>query len=395
VGHVVGPLHAQVEHEGGEREALLGERLRGPALEGTGRHQLGGGVAEVRVHDHLVRAFLLAVGQHHALDLAPVEEQALDRGLVAEGRTELARHLGHGDGNLGEAAARVEDAVAVLDEGDHRVETGAAPRRHAQVLGLEGEGDPGLLAREVAAEHLKEALAEGHERQGRQDLGPHHRRHGVVGRGQAAQDLVEAGLLALHEAVEARHVVGEEPGHLLLHLVVVEMVVDVEAHPVEEQPIHGRQPGRRQVVVHVAADLLEEIIKDEFHHQEGRPDVELVPVDLQAAVAPARLAVLLEHRDVEALVRQDHGGGQTARTGTNDDHSLAFHRTIPSGFVARACPGTPVSRAEATLTESAAPGPGCIRASHGLGASLTSTVSAPIVDPHRHTGSWTCRELAL
>jgi hypothetical protein len=77
--------------------------------------------------------------------------------------------------------------------------------------------------------------------------------------------------------------------------------------------------------VHVAAAQLEHLLENEEHHEEGRPHVELEVAELDSLIAAPDDGGLLEHLDFVPVTRQQHGGGQPTRSGSDDDDLFALH----------------------------------------------------------------------
>ncbi len=142
---------------------------------------------------------------------------------------------------------------------------------------------------------------------------------------------MEAFLFHPHELVVARAVARKMRVELLQHRIAVGG--RFEPHVLELKPIHRFELHALQVGVNLPPGLLKHFIEDELHHPEGRAGVELVAVAHNSGVATPNVRVLLEHRDLEAASCQQHGGGQSAGPGADDDdvllHGVFLHKAEP------------------------------------------------------------------
>ena len=159
------PLDAEVHHEGRARIALLRQLAIRPAAAQSVGHQTGHGLGEIGVDDERIAAVLATLGPH-ADRLATLEDNLGD-GLVEPDRdARPARDFGHGLHHRAAAAARMEHPVLVLHERQDGEQARALERRHAEILGLEREGEPHPRVREVAGEIAVDAAQRTQRRAG-------------------------------------------------------------------------------------------------------------------------------------------------------------------------------------------------------------------------------------
>ena len=91
------------------------------------------------------------------------------------------------------------------------------------------------------------------------------------------------------------------------------------AAALEDQPVLRVEPDQLDLVLEPAPHAGEDLGEDAGIEEEGRAEVEAVAVRRrQRAGAAADDLVLLEHRDLRALRRQQHGGGEPARPRADD-----------------------------------------------------------------------------
>lgn len=137
-GVVVDFVEPEVEHEGGAGVFFLSERVIGAgAIAHNGAH----GVGVVGIDDDVIGGDFLTVFEFDRGDAGAVVVELFDGGVEADFAAFFFDDFGHGFRDFAEASLDVVDAESVFDVGEDGEEGGAFPWGHAEVFGLEGEGE--------------------------------------------------------------------------------------------------------------------------------------------------------------------------------------------------------------------------------------------------------------
>lgn len=151
-------INAEVEHVGG---AGVFFALHFSDRTGVSVEEGGDGVGVVGIHDDIICGDDFAVGGFDGGDGCAVEVGLFDGGGKPEIAAVFLEDGGHSFGYFAEAALDVVDAVFVFEVGEDGEECGAFPRGHAEVFGLEGEGDFEAVVLEIVFEDIDDGLAGG------------------------------------------------------------------------------------------------------------------------------------------------------------------------------------------------------------------------------------------
>ena len=209
------------------------------------------------------------------------------------------------------------DAPLALEEADEGVDRRGLERVAADEQRMEAEDLPELVALDVLGDHpVHGAVA----------LQLHHLGHDLGHVPQLGErhvrELLEAHLkdVAAHvvEPLVAFDVARREPAHLLDHVVGVAGVVEHVA-VVEADSIKRRDRPQVDIVRHLLAAQLPELLEQKRRGDHGGSAVELVAVHLVDVGAPARLVSLLEDGDLIPASTKSHGGGESAEPAPDDD----------------------------------------------------------------------------
>ena len=221
----------------------------------------------------------------------------------------------------------MEHAMLVFEEAQDREQARTLERRHAEILGLEREGEPHPRVLEEAAQlpvDRREGLKLGQRRQ-----------HGAGGQGAAG---VESLLQHRFEQLQLGAPVREETVHVLriarcdLGDLAGELLYvwsrEQFAVALEDEPILRIQPFQLDMVLQPFAAGREYLIQDLGIEEEGRPDVEAVAVRRGEGLRPTTDdLVALEEHDLDAFSRQQQGRGEASGPGADDDHGFGTRRS--------------------------------------------------------------------
>ena len=163
----------------------------------------------------------------------PLHEQLFHGRLEPQLAAEFFEHIGHRMGDPVQAALHMIDAVAVFGERQDAEKRRAMPRRHAEVLRLEGEGELQPLLVEVIAEHVMHAAGGEHIGQGAQQTRPQVGAERLVGMLEARIDLAEFLRVIAHVAAESAAAARKHPLDLGGHFFRVAVGVERGVAPAE------------------------------------------------------------------------------------------------------------------------------------------------------------------
>ena len=190
----------------------------------------------------------------------------------------------------------------MLHKGQHRKGPRAFPGRHAEVFGLKGEGQSQLVLIEIALEDIHYGFTKPQMRQGSNHfLGKVTAQGGVIFL-EAGIHLVVSHLLLFQKPIEPLFVSWKDTGNLFPHGGVVGRRFDRGL--VKGQPIHGLELDEVQIIVAGSSSLLENLIQNEFHHQEGRTGIKLVAVQIDCRVAATQRTVFFHQGHPKATSPQ-------------------------------------------------------------------------------------------
>ena len=317
----VGSLDAEIEHEGRTRIARGLDLLVGPARPQLLRHQLRHGMREIGVDDHRVGRMVNAAHAQPGRPLA-LEGNVLDGRIEAELDPQPLGDAGHCGRDAAAAALDVPDPMLIFEEAEDGEEAGAAERRHPQVFGLEGEGEPHQRMAEMPAEILVDRGMRPQQRQAFQHLRMEEAEDRLERLLQDRAEDVQLGAVLGDEGAEALGIGRAELGDLGFHPHRVGGGVDALRRTFEEQPIQRVDADQLRLVLQPRADALEDLGDDAGIEEEGRAEVEAIAFRRHLCAGPAADdLVLLEDGDLGALRGQQHGGGKPAGTGADDSNA--------------------------------------------------------------------------
>ena len=92
----------------------------------------------------------------------------------------------------------------------------------------------------------------------------------------------------------------------------------------EIKRVHRIETSEIQIVGRAAACFDEELVEQELHHQERRPQVEAILAEAEFCIAAADNILLLEDLNTKAALRKKHGSGKSTGPGTYDNDVSFF-----------------------------------------------------------------------
>ncbi len=313
-------VQAEIEHESRARE-LLAFHLRfgfRVTIEQV-RHRVG----VIGIHDDVIAREDFAIFQFHAAALCAGELQFLDGGIEAQSAAIFLEKLGHAFRDFAQAALDVIDAVAVFDVGKNAEECGAAPGRHAEVLGLEREREFEAVIGEIIFQHIDDAFSGS-------DVGDRLHQGGAEESLEFVVRALEAGVngsefdsVIRHEAAISLTVTRESFFDVGFHEFAVAGGLHRELAPRELG--HGVEQDQVHVILGLAAGFSENFIERELLVQKSRAGIEREVAHFQLGIASAHAILFFENGDIESSVSENHARRQTARTGANDNHFFLGH----------------------------------------------------------------------
>ncbi len=257
----------------------------------------------------------------HADRAAVAEQDLLDRLAGLDPDALVARDAGHRLHHRAAAAARVEHAVLVLEEREDREQARALERRHAEVLALEREAEAHARVAEVAREVAVDAAQRPQPAQGSQDR---RREQRAGARERHLQDRLEGAQLGPVVGAHRR-----QPPRVLRA-----QLRDLRHHPVqirageqaaarlEHEAVHRLQPDQIDLLAERTPTGGEDLLEDARVEEEGRAAIEPEAVDLEVGRAPADPGLTLQHGDLGARPRQQHGDGEAAGPRAHDHNPV-------------------------------------------------------------------------
>ena len=212
----------------------------------------------------------------------------------------------------------MKDAVLVFKEGEDGEQAWALERRHAQVLGLEGEGQPNPLVAEEGAEFGVEASPRLEHRHQPDQVGGSEVAPALKWLLEERGEPLELGPRGLHEAGERPAIGRGQPRHLRLHPGDIGGGEQV-ATGAEDQPILRVETHHLDLPPEVEAAGREDLLEDPRIEKECRPKVKPKALGRRdrAGAAPGH-GQPFDHPHSHAGLGQKHGRGQSARPGSDD-----------------------------------------------------------------------------
>ena len=204
----------------------------------------------------------------------PSNRISCDRLGQLEGDAHLAGDPLHRRHHRAAAAARMVDAELVFHEREDGEQARAAERRHAEVFGLEREGEPHPVVAEIGGQVAVHGAVRAHQLERFQHARAHEI-HGPVERGlQDRAERGELGPVVRHEAGQGQGILGGEAGHFLGEPGHVAGCLDLAAG-LEDQMILRVEPDQVDLAVQIVAAGGEDVGQDAGIQEESGPHVEV------------------------------------------------------------------------------------------------------------------------
>ena len=272
---------------------------------------------EVGVDDHGIGAMRPGTGAD-ANRPATSEDDFFDWFVEEDFHAEPLRDASHRGSDGRAAADGMEHAVFVLKKAENAEQARAAEGRHAEVFRLETERQAHALVLEETLEVGVHRLMRAEHREHFQEAGVNQILPAEKGRLEARLHGGELAPVLVEEAAEAGRVSGGESGDLLLHLDDVWRAIELSTGT-ELNAILRVEPDHLDFVAQARARRSKDFLEHARVEEERRPEVEFVPVRLDARRAPADDGEALDDFNFHASRSQKYGGGESARAGAYDD----------------------------------------------------------------------------
>ena len=325
-----GAFDAQVEHEGGAGVARLVDALVCPMLPHPIGDQLRHGMGEIAIHHHGVRR-VAGAADLDANGAAAFKGDGIDRRGELDFDAQALGNACHRSRDLAAATARVEHPVLVFEEAQDGEQRRAAERAHAQVFGLEAEGEPHARVREMRPQISIHAAIGPHQAQRLEHVEAEQVGFRAEGACQHGPEFLQLGAVLRHEPFKVARILRAELGDFLGHARHVGGGVDGDALlAIEDQPIERIQADQVDLILKPRAAGLEDFGQDARIQEEGGPKVEAVTFRRgQHAGAAADHGILLIEGDAGTGSCQLHRSSEA--TGPGADHCDAGTGSIDRG----------------------------------------------------------------